>query len=172
MYNKERMNEMLKTLDEIRGKAPSEESIGIGNEIINNQGGITMQDIRKMLEKQLEILQDASMNTEVAAECSYAMIEIIDVLYPDGIHKEKECGEIENITGKFMLSAEEIAAIREAPRPEDLAVETTPMVFGVSGLSTTVELDSEEIASTIIDHLEKKSKLVGKAGSLEIRIAE
>ena len=57
-----------------------------------------MPDIRKMLEKQLEILQDASMNTEVAAECSYAMIEIIDVLYPEGIPEANVELDAEEIT--------------------------------------------------------------------------
>lgn len=59
-----------------------------------------MPDIRKILEKQLEALQDASMNTEVAAECTYAMLTIVDVLYPEGIPESDKVGSVENVKQK------------------------------------------------------------------------
>jgi len=49
-----------------------------------------MLDIRKMLEEQLVKLQDTSMNPEATADCTYAMLAIVDVLYPNGIPETKE----------------------------------------------------------------------------------
>lgn len=92
-----------------------------------------MPDIRKMLEKQLENLQDASMNPEATADCTYAMLAIVDVLYPNGI----------------------------------------PEKFIVENLVSHVEIDAEKVASSIANMLSKeKTTLIGKSGSIEIRMTE
>lgn len=69
-----------------------------------------MPDIRKMLEKQMEALQDASMNTEVAAECTHAMLSIIDVLYPEGIPEADKVGSVGNVKAKITLDTDEIVS--------------------------------------------------------------
>lgn len=54
-----------------------------------------MPDIRKILEEQIETLRDASRFSEHAAECTSAMLDIVYVLYPEGI-PEKEVPKLLN----------------------------------------------------------------------------
>ena len=65
-----------------------------------------MLDIRKMLEKQLENLQDASMNTEATADCTYAMLAIVDVLYPNGIPEAEKVDNVKIKVDDIKIDAE------------------------------------------------------------------
>ena len=69
-----------------------------------------MPDIRKMLEKQLENLQDASMNMEVTADCTYAMLAIVDVLYPDGIPEAEKVDNVKIKVDDLKIDAEPFVA--------------------------------------------------------------
>lgn len=109
-----------------------------------------MLDIRKMLEEQLVKLQDASMNPEATADCTYAMLAIVDVLYPEGVPR-----------------ADKVATISKLPSAKDLAI---PSVCCVNSPSARVEIDSENVVSMVVDHVNRQSKLIIGDRSLELRI--
>lgn len=67
-----------------------------------------MLDIRKMLEEQLVKLQDASMNPEATADCTYAMLAIVDVLYPEGI---PEAESTSRLVANIKIDAKEFASV-------------------------------------------------------------
>lgn len=99
-----------------------------------------MPDIRKMLEEQLVKLQDASMNMEATADCTYAMLAIVDVLYPDGIPGAEKVGKVITsikIDGKEIATSV-IKELERRPEPiriklpeeivEDLKIDKEPFV--------------------------------------------
>lgn len=72
-----------------------------------------MSDIRKMLEEQLKNLQDASMNPEVTADCTYAMLAIVDVLYPNGIPEVEKVDNVKIKVDDLKIDAEPIVSRNE-----------------------------------------------------------
>lgn len=116
-------------------------------------------DIRKMLEKQLEILQTNSempMEGTAPAENTFAMLEIIDVLYPEGIPERAEVAESIDQDKKAL---QEIANSVS----DKVHTQKTPSL-----LSMEVKLDTDEIANEMMADLEKKLSIVfGKRAEVD-----
>ncbi|MBO1264364.1 hypothetical protein J3A84_04825 [Proteiniclasticum sp. SCR006] len=106
-----------------------------------------MPDIRKMLEKQLELLQEHSniAYENNPAELTYAMIEIIDVLYPEGIPEASVVGEMKIKVSVDGFEVEKLASKNSAleiPKAKDLAIEGP-------GIEARVRLLEDAVCSQI-----------------------
>lgn len=144
-----------------------------------------MPDIRKMLERQLEILQHHSeMRSEgnAPSENTFAMLEIVDVLYPEGI---PEASATSKLTANVTLDTDSfVSQLADMFGKSSMTIEPTeitvsnesdkfkvfPKVEDLYLPSARVEVDTEKVASMVIDHLKKNSRLIARAGDIEIRI--
>ncbi len=123
-----------------------------------------MPDIRKMLEEQFKNLQDASMDPEAASDCTYAMLAIVDVLYPDGIP------EAEN--NKIPVPDYESGHMHTCQNAPKAISEMISSKCCVDDPSTIIQIDGEILASMVSDRFGKKSKVAGRADGIEIRIED
>lgn len=109
-----------------------------------------MPDIRKMLEKQLELLQDHSnvVYENNPAELTFAMLAIIDTLYPNGIPSENNEDPAHHV---HKVAGPTFSTVSERLQNDGVIDDNKHLHRLVKGPVCTICIDSKEVATTVAD---------------------